>query len=294
MSDRKYVHVSEEVLREDFNRRPFAFKHDLAAHPQLQLGALYDLATRLPKGEVLHWSGSIPIDANIDTASKTHATGVSLRETFDRMENAGSYILIRNAQLDPEFNRLVDDILDEVKGMVDPIEPGMCQRIAYVFIASPRSTTPYHMDRDINFHFNVRGAKWISIWDPFDRVVLPETGLESLFTDWNAPRPAYLPQFEPRARVFELHAGDGVHHPFTAPHAIRYGDDVAASFTVTFNTRPTNRRAAAHLVNHALRKVGVPPSPVGRSVARDELKAAALNLYRRARSVIKPRLPTGG
>jgi hypothetical protein len=285
----KYLEVDEGILRDNFNRRPFTFKHDLASHPQLQLGALYDLASRLPKAEVLHWSGSIAVDANIDTASRTHATGLSLRETFDRMESAGSYVLIRNAQFDPAFTRLVDDILDDIKGLIDPIEPGMCQRIAYVFIASPRSVTPYHMDRDINFHFNVRGTKWISIWDPFDRIVLPETGLESLFTDWNAPRPAYLPEYEPRAHVFELRAGDGVHHPFTAPHAIRYGDDVAASFTVTFNTRATTRRAAAHFVNHALRKIGLSPSPVGRSAERDEVKAAALDMYRRAKAVVSPR-----
>ena len=286
MSRGSYLKLDERVLREDFNRRPFAFKHHLTDHPLLGLSALYDLATRLPKGEVLHWSGSIPIDANIDTAASTHATGVSLRDTFDRMEKAGSYVLIRNAQLDPDFKRLTDDILDEIKTMIDPIEPGLCERIAYVFIASPGSVTPYHMDRDINFHFNLRGTKAISIWDPFDRVVLPETGLESLFTDWHAPRPAYFREYQDRARVFELRPGDGVHHPFTAPHAIRYGDEVAASFTVTFNTRTTKRRAAAHLVNHALRRAGLPPSPVGRSIARDEVKAAALKLYRRAKGVV--------
>jgi hypothetical protein len=287
MSHSKHIDVDEHVLREHFNRQPFPFTHDLATHPQLQLGALFDLASRLPQAEVLHWSGSIAIDANIDTASRTHATGLSLHETFDRMEETGSYILIRNAQMDRTFNLLVDEILDEVAEMTDALEPGMCRRIAYVFIASPGSVTPYHMDRDINFHFNLRGTKRISIWDPLDRVVLPETGLESLFTDWNAPRPPYLPEFEPRARVFELRAGEGVHHPFTAPHAIRYGEEVAASFTVTFNTRATNRRAAAHFANHALRKVGLRPAPVGQSVARDELKAAALGLYRRAKSVVK-------
>jgi hypothetical protein len=287
MSEANYVKVDQRVLREDFNRRPFRFKHDLSGHPRLQLGALYELACRIPRGEVLHWNGNIAVDSNIDTASKTHATNLSLRETFDRIETAGSYILIRNGQLDPEFNHLVNDILDEVMCLTEAIDPGMCQRIAYVFIASPGSTTPYHMDRDINFHFNVRGTKQISIWDPLDRSVLPETGLESLFTNYNAPRPPYKPEFEPRAHVFELGPGDGVHHPFTAPHAVRYGDDVAVSFTVTFNTRSTNRRAAAHFLNHALRRIGATPAPVGRSVVRDELKFAALNAYRRAKSILK-------
>ena len=278
------------VFHDEFNRRPFVFKHDLADHPQLTLSALYDLANRIPAAETLHWRGDIAVGENIDTASKTHATGLSLRETFDRIEHAGSYVLIRNAQLDPAFRRLADELLDEVAGMTNPIEGGMCDRIAYVFIASPRSVTPYHMDRDINFHFNIRGTKWISIWDPFDREVLPEQGLETLFSDWTAPRPAFHPEYESRASVFELHAGDGVHHPFTAPHAVRYGDEVAVSFTVTFNTRSTRRRAAAHLVNQRLRSIGVAPTPVGRSRVTDELKLGAMSLYRSAKGVLRPKV----
>lgn len=289
MALEKYIELDRRVLQADFNRRPFEFRHNLSNHPELTLDALFDLAMRLPPAEVLHWSGAIRIGDNIDTASKTHATGRSLRETFEHIADANSYVLIRNAQLDRRFKRLVDDILDEVEIAIEDIEPGMCQRIAYVFIASPRSVTPYHMDRDINFHFNLRGTKWISIWDPFDRFVLPEAGLESLFTDWNAPRPPYSPEYEPRARTFELRAGEGVHHPFTAPHAVRYGDEVSASFTVTFNTRATKRRAAAHFVNRSLRRLGMAPTPVGKSAAHDEIKFAALNLYRRAKSVVRPR-----
>lgn len=294
MPGSKYVNVADQIFGENFNRRPFAFTHDLAHHPQLQLGALFDLASRLPRAEVLHWNGGIPIDANIDTAAKTHATGVSLRDTFDHIDRAGAYVLIRNAQFDPKFGELVQDILQDVAGRAQALESGICDCVAYVFIASPHSVTPYHMDRDINFHFNVCGTKAISIWDPLDRTVLPETGLELLFHDWTAPRPAYAPEFEPRAQVFRLASGDGVHHPFTAPHAVRYGDDVAASFTVTFNTRATQRRAAAHVVNHALRKVGLKPAPVGQSVAKDELKFGALSLYRHAKSALKSRLHSTG
>jgi hypothetical protein len=285
MASEQYVQVDPEVFRANFNRRPFEFGHNLAEHPQLKLDALFRLAERLPPAEVLHWNGAIKIDDNIDNASKTHATGRSLRDTFDHIEDAKSYVLIRNAQLDPSFRRLMDDILDQLQPQTDPIEAGMCERISYIFIASPRSVTPYHMDRDINFHFNLRGQKWISIWDPFDREVLPEVGLESLFTDWNAPRPPYLSQYEPRGRTFELRAGQGVHHPFTAPHAVRYGDEVSASFTVTFNTRATRRRAAAHFVNGAIRRMGVAPTPVGKRPVEDELKFAALGLYRRAKAV---------
>src|ERR1700677_924595 len=124
MVQKNYIQVDPEVLRADFDRLPFQFKHDLSAHPLLQLEALFDLATRLPPAEVLHWSGAIGIGDNIDTASKTHSTGRSLRETFDHIEDARSYVLIRNAQLDPTFKRLADDILNEIEEASADIEPG--------------------------------------------------------------------------------------------------------------------------------------------------------------------------
>ena len=287
-SGQKFVHADSGVFESHFNRRPFRFKHDLATHPLLQLGALHDLATRLPPSETVHWRGDIAVGENIDTAAKTHDNGLSLKDTFDGIDRAGSYILIRNAQVDPTFARFMNEILDDVSVATEPLEPGMCQRISYIFIASPRSVTPYHMDRDVNFHFNIRGKKRISIWDPFDRVVLPETGLETLFADWNAPRPPYKAEYEERATVFELDGGDGVHHPFTAPHAIRYGDEVAVSFTVTFNTRATNRRAYAHRVNRTLRRVGVPIEPVGHSALQDEIKYNALSWLRKAKGIVRP------
>src|SRR5258708_24225198 len=103
MAQQGHIRLDPALLRDSFNRRAFTFKHDLADHPQLQLGALYDLAGRIPQGETLHWRGDIAVGDNIDTASKTHATGLSLRETFDRIESAGAYVLIRNAQLDGAF-----------------------------------------------------------------------------------------------------------------------------------------------------------------------------------------------
>ena len=75
MSSEPYLKLDERVLREEFNRRPFAFKHNLTDHPQLQLSALYELASRLPKGEVLHWSG-------FDPCRRKHRYGVE--DALDR------------------------------------------------------------------------------------------------------------------------------------------------------------------------------------------------------------------
>src|SRR5262245_4405697 len=179
-----FLEVDERTFTSRYNREPFMFRHSLADHPLLQLSSIFDLAMRHPRQEILHWDGSIPVSANIDIASKTHAVPISLEDAIRNVETTGSYVLIRNAQWDPALGRLVDEVLDEIQQRTETLDPGMCDRIAYIFVASPHSITPYHMDRDINFLFQIQGSKRINVCDPFDRSVLPEAGLETLFADW--------------------------------------------------------------------------------------------------------------
>src|SRR5207237_3493634 len=117
----------------------------------------------------------------------------------------------RDAQAEPRYQRLLFEILDEVRPLSEPIDPGMRERIAYIFIASPGCVTPYHMDRDVNFLCQIEGRKEYWIWDHADREVLPETGLEILFARQQLRRPGFQPEYENRAHRFDLTAGTGVY-----------------------------------------------------------------------------------
>jgi hypothetical protein len=280
-----HIQVDNKAFASRYNREPFMFRHGLADHPLLQLSRIFELAMRHPRDEILHWDGSIPVSANIDIASNTYALSVSLEDAIRNVETTGSYVLIRNAQQDPALGRLVDEVLDEVKQRTDSLDPGMCDRIAYIFVASPHSVTPYHMDRDINFLFQIQGNKRIHVCDPLDRSVLTETGLESLFADWNAPRPAYRPEFKEKARTFDLAPGLGVHQPFTAPHWVQNENNVSVSISMTFRSRSTERKAAVHVLNHRLRRLGMSPRSYGQSRAIDSLKYTALSGYRKLKSL---------
>jgi hypothetical protein len=280
-----YIELGESTFASRYNKTPFLFKHHLAAHPLLSLSSIFDLAKRHPRAEILHWDGSIPVTANIDVASKTHAVSVSLDDAIRNVETAGSYVLIRNAQLDPAIGLLVNEVLDEIQRSTEPIDPGMCDRIAYIFVAAPRSITPYHMDRDINFLFQIQGSKQIYVCDPSDRSVLPEQGLETLFGDWGARRPEYKPEYAARARLFELEPGTGVHQPFTAPHWVQNHDNVSVSISMTFRSGSAHRQAGVHVFNHALRRFGVTPTPFGRNRTLDSVKYQALQRYRAVRKL---------
>ena len=271
----------------NYGRRPFTFNHSLQGHPLLSLGALFDLARRLPAAQVLHWNGRIPFSADIDAAAELYKADLSLTQAIAHLDTAGSFVLIREAETDPAYRALLHSILAEVAELTEPLDPGMRERIAYLFIASPGCVTPYHMDREINFLLQIQGRKDYWVWSPDDRDLLPEPGREQLFARQKLRRPEYRLEYQEKAHHNDLRAGTGVHQPFLAPHMAKNGDAVSVAMAATYRTQRTHRRAALYRLNHSLRQLGVAPTPVGQSAIRDSLKYGVVEAYRRARKLFR-------
>jgi hypothetical protein len=77
-----------------------------------------------------------------------------------------------------------------------------------------------------------------------------------------------------------------------AGHHVKNGaEDVSISMSIIFNTAQTTAWRKALLFNHAARKplarIGMTPSPVGKSAARDHAKAHLLPVAQRAMKFIK-------
>jgi hypothetical protein len=276
--------LDPSVFREKFNRLPFMFPQSAADHPLLKIPSLIELARRLPKQQIVTNSGSVPVGADIDRPVFTGLTG---EQALERIEEAGTWVLLYGVNSDPVYRDLVDALLDEVQVLSEPLEPGMCDRKAYIFVASPGSVTPYHMDRDINCLLQFRGTKMVYIWDPCDRSVLPETGLELLFGKPSQPRPHYDESFQSRAYEFQLAPGFAVHHPFTAPHWVKNGPDVSVSMSITFRTRNIHRKMRVYTTNYHLRRLGWKPSPPGVSRLHDDVKSNVYGAYANVRALLQ-------
>lgn len=82
-------------------------------------------------------------------------------------------------------------------------------------------------------------------------------------------------EYQPRAHVFPLGPGEGVHVPVTSPHWVQNGAEVSISFSITFQTQSSIRSNHAHRMNAALRRWGLTPSAVGGSAWRDTVKQLA-------------------
>ncbi len=272
-----------DEFRRNFNRRPFMVRHNLAGHPLFTLPQLIELSRRLPAKSVKYNDGNLSVAENLEAVP---SNGLSIEETIRRIEEQCSWMVLKNVQDDPEYRELLMKCLDDVKRYSETLDPGMCDARAFIFISSPNSVTPFHIDPEINFLLQIRGSKSMSIFDPTDREILPEQDLEqfSLAEDLGVVK--YKEEFQQRAFVANLSPGVGVHCPVTAPHWVKNNPNVSISFSITFRSPSTHRRRHVYWINAQLRRLGISPAPVGVLPWRDNIKHRLFRALASAKKVI--------
>lgn len=278
----------ENVFRQNFNRSSFAFKHTLANHPMFEMPRLIQLATQVKQhpearyDEVYFDAGDIKVTQKwADTPKPT----MSPEEAIERIQTAGAWMLIRRAELIPEYRVVLEECMSEIQTLLGlDLDAVMQVKNAIVFITSPRRITTYHIDRECNFLLQISGDKVINIFDKNDRVVLPEVELEKYWAvDNNAA--IYKPQHQDRARVYKMVAGDGVHIPVNAPHWVTNGESPSVSLSVNFEFKGTEK-SDVYRANYYLRQLGLNPTPPGLSPMKDEVKRrVVLPAIRRAKDI---------
>lgn len=255
----------------DFNRRPFTIRHSLAHHPAFRLERLIELARRLPPDAVEYNAGDLAISQD---PRLTPQNGLSVEETIRRITERRSWMVLKRVEVDPVYQCVLDDCLDQLA----PLAPDMRTRRAFVFISSPGSVTPYHIDHEYNFLLQIRGRKSLSI---FDRCVVSEEELERFYR--GAHRNLVFDDDKARhAHSFDLGPGDGVHIPVNAPHYVVNGTEPSISFSITFRTPEGDRRSAVYLVNERLRRLGIAPRAVGAAPIVDRAKYLGFALLKQA------------
>jgi oxalate decarboxylase/phosphoglucose isomerase-like protein (cupin superfamily) len=254
-----------------FGRQPFLVRHRLTQHELFSLQHLIELAQRLPASSVEYNAGDVPV--SLDPA-RTPRTGLSVEETLRRIAECRSWMVLKNVEQDPAYRALLEQCLAEVEALTQAAAPGMSGKEGFIFVSSPGSVTPYHMDPEENFLLQIRGHKSMSVFDREDRAILSEEEIER-FLGGAHRNLAFREEAQAKARVFELTPGLGVHVPVTCPHWVQNGSEVSVSFSITFQTRASMSRAHAHRMNAELRRWGYVPAPVGRSRWLDAAKQLA-------------------
>jgi hypothetical protein len=267
--------------------RPFDVTHRFIRHPLLSLESLLALAKRLPPALVRYHSGKLAPSADFDTVHVDHATGMSLEETMRSIETAGSFVQINHIEQDAAYREIVDAVLDGVEKALAPVHGRLLDREGWIFVSSPWAVTPYHMDHHANFLLQVAGEKVVHVWDPADRSVVPEETLESFHAHYSLKDVKYRDEYAAKSHAAKVRPGVGVYMPYTAPHMVQNGGETSITLSVSFSTVRDHRSALVHIANHLLRRMGLAPSPGGRSEVKDRLKGRFAQTYLGLQKVVR-------
>ena len=274
--------LDADAFARSFSREPFVIGHALADHPLLQVERLVELCRDLPPESVEYNAGDLPKTLRNED---TPMNGLSAEETVRRIADCKSWLVMKHVEQDGEYAALLDACLDQVRPLSDAIAPGMMQRQAFIFVTSPGSVTPYHIDPEHNFLLQVRGQKHVTMFDGRDRTILGERELEQMYMDVGRNLP-FDEAWEADAWKFTLDPGQGLHFPVTYPHYVRNGDEVSVSLSITFRTPDLDKRRELYRRNAAQRAAGKQPRPVGQAPLLDQMAFQTIRVKRKARSLL--------
>src|SRR3954470_13156543 len=101
-------------LRDHYPERPGKLAHQLLGHPLLTLESLVELGKRLPRTSVEYNEGDLPY--GVDPEEVGH-TGLSVEDTIRRIEESGSWMVLKNVDQDPAYKALLEATLAEPAGV---------------------------------------------------------------------------------------------------------------------------------------------------------------------------------
>lgn len=239
-------------------------RHRLFKHPLLQLPEVIQLGGRHEKaGRVRTHSNEVLAGTPFNDAPGLHPNRKSAVETLSDLEHASAWMSLLNVQTDDLYRALVDEVLDSVKPEIDRRDPGMCYRAGWIFLSSPGTVTPFHMDTEHNFIVQIAGRKRLYVWEPDDVVAVSEAARDLFLDVHSRELIKWRDELRARAHVFELEPGIGAFMPSTSPHLVENYDNPSLTMSFTFYTDSTRRNALLHKLHNRMRLRGMNPAPVG-------------------------------
>jgi hypothetical protein len=280
-SDGRILQACGNEFKRSFNLHPFKFNHTLHQSGLFEIPRIVELAKRMieKNGDFCALNfrhGTIGRkfgDGTDDTKLSAVQQSEQLDETVSRLgENCTWIKLVGVQNYDAEYAEVLNAITCELESLSDfPLRKDMTWVTMTLLLSSPNITTPFHIDHETNFLFQVQGSKDVCLFPATDRELVPDQEIERYYSgDFSAA--FYRQEMQDRGTVFRLAPGEVVHHPSLAPHWVKNGDNISVSISINYCMKSLEKRARVYQANYFLRKMGLEPSPPGLSPLRDSLK----------------------
>lgn len=236
---------------------PQHLTHQIAQHPLLGLDALVELADRI-RPDTLEHNAAVDLPLGISNADIPR-NGLSVRETIERIEECGSWVLLKYIEQDPAYAELMRDVLAEIEPLVAPKTGAMFRFEGFMFVSSPKAVTPLHFDPEYNILFQARGTKTMTVFPTADPDIIGDPFFEAYF----AGGPRNLPwreEWAARGTPITIAPGEAIYVPILAPHLVRVHDEVSVSLSLTWRSEWSCHHADACRFNRRLRQLGMRPA----------------------------------
>ena len=242
-----------------------AVTHHLRSHPLLQFDALLELGQRLEaRGSIRTHSDTAKAGTPFNSAPDMFPNEKSAQETLRSISDAKAWMSLLNVQGDDTYRELVEEVLEDIRPLVESRDPGMCYRAGWIFVTSPRTITPFHFDKEHNFILQIHGRKRIYVWDHTDTAVASDHARDLFHSSSERYLLRWRDEFRESAHVFDLEPGQGAYMPSTSPHMVENGDGPSVTASFTYYTDATRRDALLHRAHARVRRFGLKPPPVGK------------------------------
>ncbi|MFT3665073.1 cupin-like domain-containing protein [Piscinibacter sp.] len=277
----------QDIDAQALDRAPLKFRHAMMDHPALSLSNLAQVIPALPAAQVKYATNRLSVDQNFEQSfGNANAT---LEETIEKIRESDSYIMVRAPESHPSFQPLYRELLADTEAIMRAKGVGAQAHGAmlYMFIASPNSVTPFHIDRYSTFLFQFRGSKTVTIFPQWDERVVTHRQRES-YIAYDSTELGWTPEMDQFGMPYSFAPGEALHIPFAAGHHVRNGaDDVSISLSIIFNTDETRVWRSAHEWNHWARQRGFTPAPVPGNPSVDRLKALSRRVTNKMERVVR-------
>ncbi|MFC0686092.1 cupin domain-containing protein [Novosphingobium clariflavum] len=264
------------LLAANYPEVPHKLPHALTSHPLLELEALAALAETVPATSVEYNFGNQPL--GID--GKPAPTGIPIGRTIREIETTNSWAVIKNIEQHPDYARLLEDLLAELRPMIEEKTGAMMKLQGFLFITSAGGVTPYHFDPEHNILLQVRGHKVMTQFPAGNARFAPDEVHETYHTGGGREL-KWRDDLLEGGREFALSSGEAVFVPVMAPHFVRNGTEPSVSLSITWRSEWSFAEADARAFNGVLRKLGLKPKAPGRWPARNRAKALAWRVLRK-------------
>jgi hypothetical protein len=176
---------------------------------------------------------------------------------MERIRDAGAWMSLLNVQSDPIYRQLVDEVLESVRPLVEAVDPGMSYRGGWIFVSSPKTVTPFHIDKEHNFILQVGGQKTIYVWEPNDVRVVSTRARDRFHSRHQRDLVIWREEFREFAHCFKVGPGQGAYMPSTSPHLVEVGEEPSITMSFTYYTESTRRDSLLHKMHGRMAELGI-------------------------------------